>query len=83
MKVTRKLTKTVKEFHEIEVGETFLIGDTPYLKVDTDDVEIECDRCDAIIEVEDFAVNLITGELTAIYRFSTYELCECELIVDR
>lgn len=83
MKITRKTVKIVKEFHEIEKGETFLIGDTPYMKVDTDDFEIECDRCDAMIEVEDFAVNLITGELITIYRFNAYELCECEVIVDR
>lgn len=83
MKITRKITKTVKEFYEIEKGETFLIGDTPYMKVDTDDVEIECDRCDSMIEIEDYAVNLITGELTALYRFSPYELCECEVIIDR
>lgn len=83
MKVTRKTVKIVKEFHEIEVGETFLIGDTPYLKVDTNDIEIECDRCDSLIEIEDYAVNLTSGELTAIYRYNSYELCECELIVDR
>lgn len=83
MKITRKITKTVKEFCEIEKGTTFLIGDTPYMKVDTDDVEIECGDCDALMELEDYAVNLITGELRQVHRFNAYELCECEVIVDR
>lgn len=83
MKITRKITKTVKEFYEIENGGTFLIGDTPYMKVDTCDAEIECDCCDRIMELEYYAVNLVTGELREVPRFNTYELCECEVIVDR
>ena len=37
------------------------------MKVDTDDVEVECDRCDALLELEDYAINLVTGELRQVH----------------
>ena len=83
MKITRKITKTVKEFYEIEKGETFLIGDTPYMKVDTCDAEIECDRCEDLVTLDSsYAVNLETGEFVEFRPYQDFEICECEVIVN-
>ncbi len=84
MKVTRKTITVEKEFSDISFGETFLCDGEVYMKVNCLDIEIECDRCEDLVTLDSsYAVNLETGEFVEFRPYHDFEICECELIVDR
>lgn len=84
MKIKRANEKIIKELAEIKYGETFLYDNTPFMRVNTEGVEVECCRCEDIIELEtNYAVNLETGDLVQFGFYSEHESCNCEVVVDR
>ena len=84
MKITRKITKIEKEFSDIGFGETFLCDGEVYMKVNCLDIELKCDRCEDLICLDSsYAVNLETSKFVEFRPYHDFEICECEVVVDR
>ena len=84
MKINAPIKANARKIRYIPSGSTFMVGDTIYMKVDTEKVFFECDHCDKTDCLDNygyFAVNLANGELEKIDTEIAYDTCECEVNV--
>lgn len=84
MRVNRNERADLVPFWNMDLGDTFFIGDDIYLKISHRNCKpIECGVCDSSTNIHAdggyYAVNLANGEVRDIERNDKFEPCICEV----